>query len=47
MERFRLYGNGWRHLKSDYSNWDDSVTYSFDRNKHDNDKSGEIFQYIW
>ena len=47
MEIFRLYGEGWRHLKSDYANWGDSVTYSFNRNKSDDDKNGEIFQCIW
>lgn len=47
MEIYRLYGKGWSHKRSDYANWGDSVKYSFNQNKSDNDRTGETFQCIW
>ena len=47
MEKFRMYGKGWSYKYSNYHNWGDTVLYSFDRNKDDNDRTGKYFVCTW
>jgi hypothetical protein len=47
IEKFRMYGRGWSYDYSDYHVWGDTVLYSFDKDKDDDDRTGEKFICIW